>query len=92
GLKNVRGTVTMARLSDPHSATSQFFINLVDNPGLDYTAPTPQGWGYAVFGRVVEGMEVIDAISTVETDSVGAMPMDRVPRDPVIIQRAFIEQ
>ncbi len=92
GLNNLRGTVTMARLGDPHSATSQFFINIVDNPALDHTAPTTQGWGYAVFGRVVEGMDVVDAISNVETHAVGASPMDRVPLDPVIIQRAYIEQ
>jgi len=62
GLKNLRGTVAMARTSDPHSATAQFFINTVDNAPLDFTAKTGQGWGYCVFGRVVEGMDLVDAI------------------------------
>lgn len=62
GLKNLRGTVSMARTSDPHSATAQFFINTVDNNPLDFTAKTDRGWGYCVFGRVVEGMDVVDAI------------------------------
>jgi peptidyl-prolyl cis-trans isomerase B (cyclophilin B) len=62
GLKNLRGTVAMARTSDPHSATAQFFINTVDNAFLDFTAKTDRGWGYCVFGRVVEGMDVVDAI------------------------------
>lgn len=91
GLKNIRGSVTMARTSDPHSATNAFFINLTDSPQLDHTAPTPQGWGYAVFGHVVEGMDVVDAISVVETKVVGPMPMDNVPVEPVVIERAFIE-
>jgi cyclophilin family peptidyl-prolyl cis-trans isomerase len=92
GLKNVRGTITMARTSDPHSATSAFFINLTDSAQLDHTAPTPQGWGYAVFGHVVEGMDVVDAISVVETKVIGPMPMDNVPVDPIVIERAFIEE
>ncbi len=91
GLKNVRGTITMARTSDPHSATSAFFINLVDSPQLDHTAPTPEGWGYTVFGHVVEGMDVVDAISEVETKVVGPMPMDNVPVEPVVIERAYVE-
>ena len=69
GLKNVRGSVAMARTMDPHSATSQFFINLVDNSFLDHKSQTPQGWGYAVFGEVVEGMDVIDKMAKVETTS-----------------------
>ncbi|HMW78488.1 MAG TPA: peptidylprolyl isomerase, partial [Rhodocyclaceae bacterium] len=62
GLKNKRGTVAMARTNDPHSATAQFFINVVDNDFLDFKAPTGQGWGYCVFGEVTEGMDVVDAI------------------------------
>ncbi len=62
GLKNVRGTIAMARTPDPHSATAQFFINTVDNAFLDFTAKTPKGWGYCVFGKVVEGMDTVDAI------------------------------
>jgi len=65
GLKNRRGTIAMARTSDPHSATAQFFINLVDNAFLDHTGPTPDGWGYCVFGQVVSGMDVVDAIAQV---------------------------
>src|SRR5678815_4082284 len=67
GLRNARGTVAMARTSDVHSATSQFFINTVDNRALDYKDSTPRGWGYAVFGRVVEGMDVVDKIEKVKT-------------------------
>lgn len=86
GLKNEAYTVAMARTSDPNSATAQFFINVSDNAFLDHTAPTPQGWGYAVFGRVVEGKEVVDAIRKVATGSRG-MHQD-VPVDDVIIERA----
>ena len=89
GLRNVRGSVAMARTSEPHSASSQFFINLVDNASLDYTAPTPRGWGYTVFGHVVEGMDVVDAIAAVPTRPVGRM--DDVPVEPVIIERAYVE-
>ena len=67
GLKNERGTLAMARTSDPHSATSQFFINHVDNEFLNFTSETMQGWGYAVFGRVIEGMDVVDAMAQVPT-------------------------
>ena len=62
GLKNDRGTIAMARTSDPHSATAQFFINIFDNNSLNHTSPTPQGWGYCVFGKVIDGMDVVDAI------------------------------
>ncbi len=84
GLKNLRGTVAMARTGAPHSATSQFFINTVDNAFLD--APGQDGWGYAVFGKVVSGMEVVDKIRGVSTRSAG-MYQD-VPATPVVIQSA----
>ena len=88
GLKNARGTVAMARTNDPHSATAQFFVNLVDNAFLDYRGKTPQGWGYAVFGQVVEGMEAVDAIAKVATGNRG--PHQNVPVEPVTIQKATI--
>ncbi len=69
GLRNARGTIAMARTSDPHSATSQFFINVADNDFLNFTAPTPTGWGYCVFGRVTEGMDIVDAIKGTATTS-----------------------
>jgi cyclophilin family peptidyl-prolyl cis-trans isomerase len=71
GLKNERGTLAMARTSDPHSATSQFFINHNDNAFLNHTSESTQGWGYAVFGKVTDGMDVVDAIAKVETDNKG---------------------
>ena len=83
GLKNVRGTLAMARTSDPNSATSQFFINVVDNGFLDFTAKTPQGYGYAVFGKVTKGMDVVDKIRVVETGRLG--PHSDVPKTPVTI-------
>jgi peptidyl-prolyl cis-trans isomerase B (cyclophilin B) len=86
GLKNLRGTIAMARTSDPHSATAQFFINLKDNGFLDHTAPTTQGWGYAVFGRVVEGMDVVDAIARVPTGTKGFH--QDVPKEPIVIEKA----
>ena len=86
GLKNEPYTIAMARTSDPHSATAQFFINVADNTFLNHTAPTAQGWGYAVFGRVVEGEDVIDRIRKVRTGNRG-MHQD-VPLDDVIIERA----
>jgi len=67
GLKNIRGSIAMARTSDPHSASSQFFINLADNTFLNHTSPSSQGWGYAVFGQVVEGIELIDTIAKQKT-------------------------
>jgi cyclophilin family peptidyl-prolyl cis-trans isomerase len=92
GLKNVRGAVAMARSSDPDSATSQFYINTVDNPGLDY--PNPDGYGYAVFGEVVEGMDVVDAIESVSTgDRVTPYGvMSDWPETDVIIVRAYMEE
>jgi peptidyl-prolyl cis-trans isomerase B (cyclophilin B) len=85
-LKNASYTVAMARTSDPHSATSQFFINVANNAFLDHTAPTPQGWGYCVFGRVVEGTDVVDKIKGVKTGGKG-MHQD-VPLQDVIVERA----
>ncbi len=75
GLKNVRGSIAMARTSDPHSAGAQFFINVVDNGFLDFKSPTAQGWGYCVFGQVVDGMDVVDAIKGVPTGR-GDVPND----------------
>ena len=89
GLKNNRGTVAMARTSDPHSATAQFYINLQDNDFLNYSAPTNQGWGYAVFGKVIAGMEVVDKIAKVKTGSVG-FHRD-VPVDDVVIKSVTVE-
>lgn len=88
GLKNLRGTVAMARTQDPNSATAQFFINVADNDFLDYRAPTVQGWGYCVFGKVVQGMEVVDAIKSVKTGTVG--PYRDVPLEPVVIEHAEV--
>lgn len=86
GLKNERGTVAMARTGDPHSATSQFFINVTDNPFLDHRGKqSSQTWGYAVFGRVAGGMDVVDEIRGVETGTRG--PHRDVPVEPVIIER-----
>ena len=86
GLKNDRGTIAMARTMDPHSATAQFFINLVDNDFLNHTAPTMQGWGYCVFGKVVDGMDVVDKIGKTKTGS--RPPYDDVPLDSVLINEA----
>ena len=88
GLKNVKGSVAMARTNDPHSATAQFFINVNDNDILNHSSPTPQGWGYAVFGKVVEGLEVVDAIRKVKTGSKGFH--QDVPVDDVIIEKAVV--
>lgn len=88
GLPNKRGSVAMARTSDPHSASSQFFINVVDNDFLNFSAPTSQGWGYAVFGEVTEGMDVVDAIRQVKTDSSGFH--QDVPKEDVTITKATI--
>lgn len=86
GLKNNNYTLAMARTSDPHSATSQFFINVADNDFLNHTAPTSQGWGYAVFGKVVEGTEIVDKIKSVKTGRSGFH--DDVPNDDVVIEKA----
>jgi len=83
GLKNDRGTLAMARTSDPHSATSQFFINHADNDFLNFTSESMQGWGYAVFGKVTEGMDVVDAITQVPTGNKGGH--QNVPIEPITI-------
>ena len=88
GLKNERGAIAMARTSDPHSATAQFFINTVDNDFLNHTSPTPQGWGYAVFGKVTEGMDVVDKIRSVRTGNRGFH--QDVPLEDVIIESAEV--
>ena len=85
GLKNLRGTLALARTPDVNSATCQFFINVVDNAFLDFTSPTPQGYGYCVFGKVVQGMEVVDQIKAVPTGRAG--PFSDVPTQPVEILR-----
>jgi peptidyl-prolyl cis-trans isomerase B (cyclophilin B) len=85
GLKNLRGTVAMARTSDPHSATSQFFVNVVDNAFLDHQKKEGPGWGYAVFGKVTEGMDVVDKIKAVKTGSAGPFAKD-APEDLVVIR------
>jgi peptidyl-prolyl cis-trans isomerase B (cyclophilin B) len=86
GLKNVNYSIAMARTSDPHSATAQFFINVADNGFLNHTAPSGQGWGYAVFGKVVGGTAVVDQIKTVKTGRKGFH--DDVPNDDVVIEKA----
>jgi peptidyl-prolyl cis-trans isomerase B (cyclophilin B) len=86
GLTNDRYTLAMARTSDPHSATAQFFINTTDNGFLNFRSPTPQGWGYAVFGKVVAGQDVVDRIEGVGTGRRGFH--DDVPLEPVTIERA----
>ena len=86
GLKNDKYTIAMARSNDPHSATSQFFINVVDNDLLNHTSPTPRGWGYAVFGKVVAGTDVVDAIAAVRTASrswYGDVPVEDVVMEKV---------
>ena len=90
GLKNARGTVAMARTSDPHSASSQFFVNLVDNTFLNYKSKDAQGWGYTVFGKVVEGMDVVDAIAKIKTGPRGPFGSD-VPNEGVQITKATIQ-
>ncbi len=86
GVKNERGTLAMARTMDPHSATAQFFINLTDNEFLNHTMPTLDGWGYCVFGKVVEGMETVDKIAKLKTKTVGIH--ENVPADMVVITGA----
>jgi len=88
GLKNVKYTVAMARTSQPHSATAQFFINVADNGFLNHTAETNQGWGYTVFGQVIEGKNVVDAIQSVDTRRKGSH--DDVPVDDVIMTKVVV--
>lgn len=90
GLKNLRGTVGLARMTDPNSGGVQFYVNLKDNPELDFTARTAAGWGYTVFGRVTEGMDVVDRIGRVPTQTVMGAP--DVPVQPVIVQRAYVQR
>ncbi|HET7548229.1 MAG TPA: peptidylprolyl isomerase [Usitatibacter sp.] len=86
GLKNDKYTLAMARTGDPNSATAQFFINVKDNDFLNYSSPTPQGWGYAVFGKVVEGQATVDQIAKVATGNRGMH--QNVPNEPVVIEKA----
>ena len=85
GLRNTRGTIAMARTSEPHSATSQFFINVVDNDFLNYTAATPAGWGYCVFGKIADGMQVVDEIKGMPTNT--KLNHQNVPVTDVVIQK-----
>lgn len=89
GLHNEAGTIAMARTSNPHSATAQFFINVNDNAFLDHVAPTPRGWGYCVFGKVIKGMDVAQRIVAIPTGPGGPFPTD-VPRQPVLIESARV--
>ena len=89
GLKNMHYTVAMARTSAPHSATAQFFINTADNDFLNFSAPTQQGWGYAVFGKVISGMAVVDAMEKVATGHVGMS--DDVPLEDVLLEKAVLK-
>lgn len=86
GVKNERGTIAMARTMEPHSASAQFFINLVDNDFLNFSEPTVNGWGYCVFGKVTDGMDVVDKIAKVKTKTVGIH--ENVPADLVMITGA----
>ena len=88
GLRNERGTIAMARTGDPHSASAQWFINVADNRSLDHKGKTQAGWGYAVFGKVVEGMDVADAIVGVRTTTKG--PYGDVPVEPIVINKASV--
>ncbi len=88
GLKNDVGTIAMARTGDPHSATAQFFINVKDNDFLNFSSETPQGWGYAVFGKVTEGMDVVDKIKDVPTTTKG--PYQDVPSETVVIEKVTV--
>jgi peptidyl-prolyl cis-trans isomerase B (cyclophilin B) len=89
GVKNTRGTIAMARTGEPHSATNQFFINTADNAFLDHTGKTMRGWGYCVFGTVVDGMDVMDRIAKVQTGSGGPFNQD-VPQEEILIQKISV--
>ncbi|RUO38814.1 peptidylprolyl isomerase [Aliidiomarina shirensis] len=90
GVSNKRGTLAMARTNDPHSATAQFFINVRDNDGLDFTGENPYGWGYCVFGEVTSGLDVVDAIRTVKTGSAGFH--QDVPVEDIVITKATVNK
>ncbi|MBA2653538.1 MAG: peptidyl-prolyl cis-trans isomerase [Gammaproteobacteria bacterium] len=90
GIKNHRGTVAMARTGDPHSATSQFFINLKDNHFLDYTSETPQGWGYCVFAKVVKGLDIVDKMAQVATTTKSGH--ENVPVEDIIIEKVVVDE
>ncbi len=89
GQKNLKWSLSMARTNDPNSATSQFFINLENNPNLDHTSETPQGWGYAVFGTVIDGFETVEAIASVSTGSAGNHQED-VPLEDITVQKTRV--
>jgi len=91
GLKNEPGTIAMARTSDPHSATAQFFINTVNNQGLNYRSKDARGWGYTVFGKVISGMEVVQAIESAPTGSKAPFPKD-VPQETVLIESVTLKE
>jgi len=91
GLLNVPGTVAMARTGDPHSATAQFFINVGDNKALNFRDASPQGYGYTVFGKVIQGMDVVNKIAAMPTGAGGPFPKD-VPKEPVILKTATVVQ
>jgi peptidyl-prolyl cis-trans isomerase B (cyclophilin B) len=90
GLSNDRGTVAMARTNDPHSASAQFFINIKDNAFLNHRAPSADGWGYCVFGRVIDGMDVVDKIKGVQTGNAGYH--QDVPVEDVVVESAVVEE
>lgn len=90
GAQNKRGTIAMARTSDPHSASAQFFINVVDNDFLNFTAETTNGWGYCVFGKVTEGMDIVDKIKKVPTTT--KMGHQNVPVENVVIEKATVSE
>jgi peptidyl-prolyl cis-trans isomerase B (cyclophilin B) len=90
GLKNMKYTIAMARTSDPHSASAQFFINVADNEFLNFTAPTERGWGYAVFGKVTSGMDVVDKIKKVKTGNNGFH--QNVPLEPIVITKVTVSE
>jgi peptidyl-prolyl cis-trans isomerase B (cyclophilin B) len=89
GLGNKRGTLAMARTQEPHSASAQFFINLSDNDFLDFKSESVQGWGYCVFGEVIEGMDVVDKMALVETGNLHGH--GDVPKDDIVIESAIVE-
>lgn len=90
GLSNEEFSIAMARTNQPHSATSEFFINTKNNSGLNHSAPTPDGWGYCVFGRVAAGKLVVDKIKTTKVVDKGGMPFERVPVKPVVIEKMTV--